>query len=222
MKVTVGTFWKWLLKKLRTIFIAGLVVIVPIGITAWILIWMFNGVEGLLAPVVKLIFGRPVPGVGFGITIVLIFIVGIIATNVVGHRIIRWGESVLGRIPIARHFYVAFREVFRGFSEENAGRFLSVVLVEFPTRGMWTVGFITNEDVDKDGRPVISVFIPLAPNPTSGFIEILREEEIIRTKIPIEDAMKMVISGGRMSPGGLGDTVKVSELRGKFNSDRKL
>jgi uncharacterized membrane protein len=218
MKAVVKNIWRWILKTIRTTFVAGLIVVVPIGLTVWILIWIFNGVEDLLAPVVAWIFERfgaePITGVGFGITILLIFIIGIIMTNVVGRRIVRWSESMLGRVPVARHFYVAFREVFQGFSEDNASAFLAVVLVEFPSKGMWTVGFITREDVDKEGKPLISVFVPTAPNPIGGFIEILREEDIIRTKISIEDALKMVISGGRMSPPGLGANLPPSDTRG--------
>jgi len=223
MKTIVKNIWRWILKTIRTTFVAGLIVVVPIGLTVWILIWIFNGVEDLLAPVVAWIFERfgaePITGVGFGITVLLIFVIGIIMTNVVGRRIVRWGESMLGKVPVARLLYVAFREVFRGFSEENANSFLAVVLVEFPAKGMRTIGFITKEDVDKDGRPVFNVFIPTTPNPTSGFLEILHENDIIRTRISVEDALKMVISGGRMSPSGLvanlpsTDTKEQAELR---------
>lgn len=220
-----GKVWKWILRKLRTTFIAGLIVVVPIGLTVWILIWIFNGVEELLAPVVAWVFERfgaePITGVGFGITVALIFVIGIITTNVIGRRVVRWSESMLGKVPIARHLYVAFREVFRGFSEENANSFLAVVLVEFPIKGMWTVGFITYEDVDKNGKPIINVFIPLAPNPTSGFIEILHEEDIIRTSIPVEDALKMVISGGRMSPQGLGDNLTGTKVQNELPNVNK-
>jgi len=220
-----GKVWRWILRKLRTTFIAGLIVVVPIGLTVWILIWIFNGVEELLAPVVAWVFERfgaePITGVGFGITVVLIFVIGIITTNVIGRRVVRWSESMLGKVPIARHLYVAFREVFRGFSQENSNSFLAVVLVEFPIKGMWTVGFITYEDVDKNGKPIINVFIPLAPNPTSGFIEILHEEDIIRTSIPVEDALKMVISGGRMSPQGLGDNLTGTKAQNELPNVNK-
>lgn len=217
MKSVSNRVWRWILKTIRTTFVAGLIVVVPIGLTVWILIWIFNGVEDLLSPVVAWIFGQfglePVTGVGFALTVILIFVIGIIMTNVVGRRIVRWGESMLGKIPIARLLYVAFREVFRGFSEENVNSFLAVVLVEFPAKGMRTIGFVTKEDFDKDGRPVFNVFIPTTPNPTSGFLEILHEEDIIRTKISIEDALKMVISGGRMSPAGLGANVPSTDVR---------
>jgi len=189
------------------------------------LIWIFNSVEGLLAPVVAWIFQRfdaePVSGVGFGITVVLIFVVGVITANVIGRKMVRWSESMLARVPIIRHFYVAFREVFQGFSDSNANAFLAVVLVEFPAKRMWTVGFITREDVDKDGKPLISVFVPTAPNPIGGFIEILREEDIIRTSIPVQDALKMVISGGRMSPHGLGESLTVARLQEKADKQNK-
>lgn len=204
-----GRTWKWVLRKIRTIFVAGLIVVVPIGLTVWILIWIFNGIENLLAPVVAWIFKQfelePVVGVGFGITVILIFVIGIIATNFFGRKIVRWAESVLGKVPIARHLYVALREAFRGFSDENASSFLAVVLIEFPTRGMRTIGFITYEGTDKEGRPFISVFVPTTPNPTSGFLEIVHEEDIIRTSIPVEEALKLVISGGRMSQQVLGN-----------------
>jgi uncharacterized membrane protein len=200
--------WGWLLRKIRTMFIAGLIVVVPIGLTVWILIWIFNGVEGLFAPLVKLIFGRPIPGVGFGVTVVLIFIVGAIAANVVGRRLVRWGESMLEKIPVARHLYVAFREVFRGFSKESTGTYLAVVLIDFPIKGMKTIGFITGENVDEDGRKLINVFVPTAPNPIGGFLEIVREEDIIRTDIPVEEALKMVVSVGSMSPKNLSGNLR--------------
>jgi uncharacterized membrane protein len=216
MKAIAKRMWRWILNVIRKTFVAGLIVVVPIGLTVWILIWIFDGIDNLFKPIVAWIFGQfglePITGVGFAITIVLIFIIGLITTNVVGHRFVRLGETLLGKIPVARHLYVAFREVFRGFSEENASSFLAVVLVEFPARGMHTIGFITKEDLDKDGKPVFSVFIPTTPNPTSGFLEILHEEDMIRTKISIEDALKMVISGGRMSPTGLGTNISSKEI----------
>ncbi len=199
----------WLVpfRWLRRTFIAGLLVTVPIGLTVWIIVWSFNNIDGMLQPVIRTAFGRNIPGIGFAITLILIFLIGAVTTNVLGRRFVRWGESILGKIPIARHLYIAFREVFQGFSDQNTSSFLAVVLVEFPAKGMRTIGFITNESVDNNGGKVITVFIPNAPNPMSGFIEILREKDIIRTDIAVEDALKMVVSGGRMSPKTLSDSI---------------
>jgi uncharacterized membrane protein len=192
--------WKAVLRKLRTIIIAGLVVVVPIGLTVWIMVWIFEGIENLIQPLVIGIFGRTYPGVGFGVTIVLILIVGVIMTNVVGRRAVHWGEAMLGKVPVIRRIYVALKEISQSFSDPAANGFMHVVLVDFPYKGMKAIGFITNEETDKSGRKLITVFIPNAPNPTSGFVELVREEDIIRTNIRVEDAVKMVVSGGRMSP----------------------
>ncbi|MDP2918786.1 MAG: DUF502 domain-containing protein [Dehalococcoidia bacterium] len=207
MNNTTNKAWKWVLKKTRTIFIAGLLVTVPIGLTIWIFYWLFTNIDGWLQPLIQQVFGRPIQGVGFGIIIVLIFIVGAIMTNVVGRRIVRWSERMLGRVPIARRLYVALKEVAQSFSNPEATGFMHVVLVEFPAKGMKTIGFVTNETTDEDGRKVINVFIPTSPNPTTGFLEIVREEDIIRTSITVEDALKMVVSAGRMSPKNLGENI---------------
>lgn len=208
--------WKRFLKKLRAIIIAGLVVTIPIGLTLWILVWLFERVDALLQPIIRYIFGRNMPGVGFGVIVVLILVVGVIATNVIGRRIVRFGERMLGRVPIVRRLYVALKEVFQSFSNPDDTGFMQVVLVEFPSRGMRSLGFITNETVDEEGRKVINVFIPTAPNPTTGFLQIMHEEDIIRTNIPIDDALKMVVSAGRMLPQNLGEKMtpsKTSEVR---------
>lgn len=205
MKNRADALWKRFLKKLRAIIIAGLVVTVPIGLTIWILVWLFERVDDLLQPVIRYIFGHNMPGVGFGVIAVLILIVGVIATNVIGRRIVRLGERMLGRVPIVRRLYVALKEVFQSFSNPEATGFMQVVLVEFPSKGMRSVGFITNETVDEEGHKLYNVFIPTAPNPTTGFLQIMREEDVIHTNIAVDDALKMVVSAGRMSPKDLGE-----------------
>jgi len=203
-KDRVKKIWLAPLRWLRRTFIAGLLVTVPIGLTVWILFWVFNNIDGFLQPLVRRTLGWNIPGIGFAITLILIFIIGLIAANVFGRRLLRLGDLLLGRIPIARHLYEAFREVFRGLADQNNTGYLQVVLVEFPRKGMKAIGFITAETLDRDGIKAITVFIPNAPNPTTGFVEILREEDIIRTEIPVQDALKMVVSAGRMSPKDLG------------------
>lgn len=194
---------------------------VPIGLTAWILIWIFNGVEGLLAPVVQWVFGKPITGVGFGITVILIFIVGAVATNVIGRKIVHWGEFVLGKVPVVSRLYVALKEVFQSFSNPEKTGFMHVVLVEWPIKGMKTVGFITNEETDKNGEKFYNVFIPTAPNPTSGFMEIVRASEIVRTSLTVEEGLKMVVSGGRITPTSIGDTIIGAESQ-KPSQDKNL
>ena len=221
MKESTGKIWGWLIRKLRTIFIAGVVVVVPIGITVWVLLWVFNGIERLLAPVVLWTFGRPITGVGFGITIVLLLVVGAVATNVIGRRIVRRLEAFLGKIPIASRLYVAIKEIFQSFTNPEKTGFMGVVLVEWPIEGMKTVGFITNEETDKNGEKFYNVFIPTAPNPTSGFMEIVRAKDIVRTKLSVEEGLKMVVSGGRITPPSLGDNIIGAEAEESLRKKKR-
>jgi uncharacterized membrane protein len=201
---------RWVGRKLRAYFLAGILVTVPLGLTVWILLWIFNGVDGFLQPIIERIFGHHIPGVGFGVTVVLIFIVGIIASNVLGRRLLRYGESVLMRVPLARYLYNGIRQIMQAFAAPDKTGFMQVVLVEFPRKGTRTLGFITNETPDKSGKKLLNIFIPTSPNPTSGFLQIIEEDQVIRTTISVDDALKMVVSGGRVSPREVSDKLFIS------------
>ncbi|MBN1643948.1 MAG: DUF502 domain-containing protein, partial [Dehalococcoidales bacterium] len=164
--------------------------------------------------------GHNITGVGFGVMAALILVVGIITTNVVGKRFIHWSESLLARVPITRVLYVAIRQIVQSFTEPNKTGFMQVVLVEFPAKGMKTIAFITNEETDKNGEKFFNVFIPTAFNPTGGFLEIVREEDIIRTNLSVEEALKMAVSAGRMSPQGLGDSLMRADSQDKSNEQK--
>ena len=192
-------------KRLRTQFIAGILVVVPIGASILVLVWVFSAIDSILQPLVNAIWQHTIPGVGFATTVVLIYLVGVIASNVVGKRLIRYGESLLARVPVFRQFYTGMRQVLESFATPDKTGFMQVVLVEFPRKGMRAIGFITNELTDKSGEKLLSVFIPTAPNPTTGFLQIMREEEVVRTGMSVEDALKMVVSAGRMTPQGVSD-----------------
>ncbi|MBT9161833.1 MAG: hypothetical protein DDT27_00374 [Dehalococcoidia bacterium] len=200
MKPIRGVSWGWLGRKLRAQFLTGILVVVPIGATILILAWIFDAIDGILRPVVIYIFERPVPGVGFAVTILLIYLAGVVASNVGGRALIRYGETLLAKLPVVRQLYASIKQILEGFSTTGKTGLMQVVLVEFPRKGMRAIGFITNESSDESGNKLINIFIPTSPNPTSGFLQIVREEEIIRTNIPINEAMKMVISAGRVSP----------------------
>lgn len=192
-------------KRLRTQFIAGILVVVPIGASIFVLGWIFQAIDGILQPLISAIWHRTIPGVGFATTVVVIYLVGVIASNIVGKRLVRYGESLLARVPVFRHLYTGVRQVLEGFATPDKTGFMQVVLVEFPRKGIRAIGFITNELTDRSGEKLLSVFIPTAPNPTTGFLQIMREEEVVQTGISVEDALKMVVSAGRMIPKGVSD-----------------
>jgi uncharacterized membrane protein len=199
MKHTQRASWGRLGKKLRTQFVTGILIVVPIGVTILILVWIFFTLDNILQPVIRSIWGRTFPGVGFGATIVLIYLAGVIASNIVGTRLIHYGESLLAKVPVVRQLYAGIKQILESFSRPGKTGFMQVVLVEFPKEGMRAIGFITNESYDKSGERLLNVFIPTSPNPTSGFLEIVTEDKIIRTNISVDDALKMVVSAGRVS-----------------------
>jgi uncharacterized membrane protein len=186
-------------RQLRAQFIAGILIVVPIIIAILILVWLFNYIDNIAQPVAELLLGRRIPGLGFGITVLLIYLTGVVATNIIGKRLIRSGESLLARVPLFRYLYTGIKQILESFATPREGGFLQVVLVEFPKKGMRAIGLVTSESRIESGEKLLNVFIPTSPNPTSGFLEIVRESDVIRTNISIEEALKMVVSAGKVS-----------------------
>ena len=186
-------------KKLRRQFGAGILVIVPIVITIMILVWLFGYIDNIAQPVAKSLFGRTIPGLGFALTVVLIYLTGVVATSVIGKRLVGYIESLLARVPLFRYLYTSIKQIMVSFTAPSETKFLQVVLVEFPKKGMRVLGFVTSESRVESGEKLLTVFIPTSPNPTSGYLEIVRENDIIRTNISIDDALKMVLSAGKVS-----------------------
>ena len=185
-------------------FVTGLLVSIPLGATILILVWLFNTVDNLLQPFITDIWGRTIPGVGVGVTVVLIYVVGIIASNMLGKKLIQYGESLLGRIPVFRYLYTGIKQIVDSFSAPDKTGFMQVVLVEFPRKGMRAIAFVTNEITDESGQKLLNILIPNSPNPMSGFLQIVKEEEVVRTKVSVDQALKMIVSAGRMTPPGVG------------------
>lgn len=190
-------------KKLRTRFLTGILVIIPIGVTIWILVWIFTTIDGILRPIVR------IPGLGFVVMILLIYLVGVMASNVAGRRLIDYGESLLGRVPVVRPVYNSVKQIVDSFSTSGKTGFKQVVIVEFPMKGTRTIGFVTNESTDERGEKLLYIFIPTAPNPTSGFLQIVREEDAIQVDMSVDDAIKMVISGGTVLPREISDKLSL-------------
>jgi len=186
-------------KKLRIQFGAGILVIVPIIITILILVWLFNYIDNIAQPVANSLLGRTIPGLGFVLTVVLIYLTGVVATSVIGKRLVGYIESLLARVPLFRYLYTSIKQIMVSFTTSSETKFLQVVLVEFPKKGMRVLGFVTSESRIESGEKLLTVFIPTSPNPTSGYLEIVRENDIIRTNISIDDALKMVLSAGKVS-----------------------
>ena len=187
-------------KKIRAQFMAGLLVIVPIGASILILYYVFTTIDNILQPIVRAIAGHNIPGVGFGVTVIIIYLAGVIVRNFIGKRLMRYGDSLMMRVPVFRGLYSGIRQIVRSVTVPDKTGFMQVVLVEFPRKEMWTIGFITKEMTAANGDKFANVLIPTSPTPWSGFFQIVKERDIIRTDISIEDAVKMIVSGGMNTP----------------------
>lgn len=185
---------------LRRDFLAGLLIVVPLAATVLILKWLFQSIDGILAPAVDAIFGRHIPGIGFGAIMVMIYLAGVAARNMFGWKAIQRGESLLEEVPMIREIYSTVKQVLESVMLPHEGAFKEVVLVEFPRAGMRTIGFVTNRVRDSSGKDLVNVYIPTTPNPTSGYLEIVPEDEVFHVDMPIDQAIKMVVSGGTVSP----------------------
>jgi uncharacterized membrane protein len=192
--------WSRVSTRLRRDLLTGMIVIVPLGATILIFKWLFFSVDGILQPAVDAIFGRPIVGIGFAAAIVLVYLAGLVGRNFIGRRVIRAGESVITEVPMVKEIYNTFKQVLESVILPQRGGFKEVVLVEFPRPGMKTLGFVTNRIKNASGEELLNVYIPTTPNPTSGYLEIMPARDAVSLNMSVEDAVKMVVSGGMVSP----------------------
>ncbi len=187
-------------KHLKGKFFAGLFVVIPLGITIFILKFLFNFADGILGSYLDTLFSLIAshelhfPGLGMVTGAVIICLTGLLATNVIGTQLLRWWDGFLSRIPLVKSIYTSSKQLTQVFREGKTS-YRRAVFVEWPRRGVRAVGFVTAE-VERDGERLVVVYVPTMPNPTSGFALFFREEEVYESGMTVEDAVKFVVSGG--------------------------
>jgi uncharacterized membrane protein len=206
-----------LLARLRTYFLAGVVVTAPVGITVWLIYRFIDYVDTKVIPLIppdynpELYLEHSVPGLGVAILLVVITLIGALVTNFLGRWFIRTGERILARVPVVRSIYGLLKQVFDAVLAQSSTAFREVVLVEYPRKECWVIGFLTatpNPEIrERLGNDMLYVFVPTSPNPTSGFLLVVHEAEVIRLKMPVEEGVKQVISLGIV----VGPEVKVAK-----------
>lgn len=194
---------------LKRKFLAGLVVIIPLVITVIALVWFFEFIDGIIGPLYNRVFGYYFPGIGFVLVIVFILLIGIISTNVIGKKIIWLLEIMITRLPGIKSIYSAIKQLVDAFSPENTAAFKRFVIVEYPRAGSYSFGFLTKEwtvKVDRDGREsyLRAVYIP-TNHLYLGDIVLFRDSEVFYTDIPIEEGIKMILSGGIAAPSRISE-----------------
>ena len=202
--------------RLRNIFIAGILVTLPITITIYILVFLFRWVDNLFSPLIFRILQIPqipafawlsehnIPGLGVVVTVVLIFLIGLFTKNIVGRRLVSSSEELVARIPVARTIYSGAKQVLEAVTSPGSKAFKQVVMIEYPRRGVYTLGFLTKEgggEIEaKTHEEVVHVFIPTTTNPTSGYLLLVPIKDIVRLEMSVEDAVKLIVSGGILVP----------------------
>lgn len=195
---------KGFFKRMRARFLSGLLVLVPLAITLFVLRIIVAALTGFVRPFLVLWAGD-LPEyvlmlIAAVVTVFVIYLVGLITAHLVGRRLIGFAESVLLRLPIVKSVYGASKQVVETFSQSTQAAFQAVVLVEFPRAGSLAVGFVTGTIQDPADRTLYRVFVPTTPNPTSGFLVILPEKDVQFTDISIENGIRMIVSGGVLAP----------------------
>lgn len=191
------------MKKIRTWFLSGIAVILPLGVTIFALVWLFKLLDGLLSEIVIWAFGKEMPGVGLLLILIVIFSVGILTSNIFGKKIVSYLQRNIGKIPIVKTIYNPVAEIISGITSEKSQSFQKVVLVEFPMKGVKSIGFITNNNISVDNHDKVCVFIPTTPNPTNGFLTMIDKENVDILDISINEGLNMVVSIGSALQGNI-------------------
>jgi uncharacterized membrane protein len=213
-------FWKRTKNNFRNHILAGVLLIMPFGVTLLVMRWLFGWMAGVLQPTflkaASLLLNDPAMQtdpkhyVSIVLSIlsiltllILVYLVGIFGHYVLGKKLIKVGELLLSKIPFVGTIYHATKQVMSAISLPDKAAFKSVVIVDFPRPGIKAIGFLTGYIQYSTGEKYCKVFIPTTPNPTTGFFEIIPVNEVSQTNLTIEDAFKMIISGGILSPDTL-------------------
>ena len=201
-----------MLSYIRKCFISGLLIWIPI----WVTFLAFKFLADLLSKSLLLlpshyqpdvVLGFHVPGVGVIVTLLIIFLTGVIAANFLGRRLVNLGDAIVARIPLVRSIYMGVKQVTQTVFTPGGQSFRKVLLVQYPCQGVWSVAFQTGEPAPGIQKlfqePMVSYFIPTTPNPTSGFLMMAPKSQVIELNMKIDQALKFVISLGVVQPNGM-------------------
>ena len=193
-------------KSFKYYIFTGLLSILPVAATYWILLKLFQFFSTPGATIVEFIFKDKVPKyvpelAGFILTILFISFAGMVVSNVLGKRIYAWFETVLSRIPVVSVVYRTIKQITSSLSGPNRQAFKKVIYIEYPRKGIWTLTMVTGESINKTGEKYYHIFVPTTPNPTSGYMLYIPQNDTLETEMSVEEGLKIIISGGMLAPG---------------------
>lgn len=197
--------------RFRTDLLAGVLVLAPLGLTAWVFFGLVGVADGLIrllpaAARPETYLGFPIPGLGVLVALLLVLITGLTMRYVAGQTVVGWYESLLGRVPLLSGVYQGIKQLVNTVFTQRGQHFRQVVIVEYPRRGIYCLAFVTNEDpyltVEGADPRLISIFLPTTPNPTSGFYLLVPAQDLRKVNMTSEEAFKLIMSAGIVTPGG--------------------
>lgn len=199
-----------MLSFIRTCFISGLLVWLPIWVTLLVIKFLVDLLSKslLLLPASfqpDHLLGFHIPGIGVIITLAVIFLTGLFVANIIGRKLLAIGDAIMGRIPLVRTIYTGVKQVTQTLFTPGGQSFRKVLLVEYPSKGVWTIAFQTGEVIQEiedpiNNGPMVSYFVPTTPNPTSGFLMMAPKSKVIELEMSVDQALKFVISLGVVAP----------------------
>ena len=188
-----------MISHFRRIIFTGLLAIVPVALTFYILKVVFTLLDNLTSPIFKRM-DIYIPGLGILLTLLLVYLLGIFVTNVLGKRFLHWLETLIKNIPLVNTIYNTIKQIIQAFTGTTEKKFQSVVFIEYPRKDLWTLAFVTGESKNEKDVEFYHLFVPTTPNPTSGVFIIIPKKDSIETELNVEEALKSVISGGMLAP----------------------
>lgn len=198
------------LAKLRSTFVIGIFASAPLAITGYVFFVLFSWFDGFFQPaVIRLldtigVYDKPVPGLGILLGIIFVFVIGLLAPSLIGKQLLVIMERIVERLPLVKLIYSGTRQIFESFSGAQLSKFNRVVAVPFPNESSLSIGFVTSEAkeglVAGKANHKVAVFVPTTPNPTSGYLIYVEPQKAISINMSVEDALKLVISGGLVQP----------------------
>jgi uncharacterized membrane protein len=202
-----------LVSRLRNYFLTGLIVAGPVAVTLWLIWWFVTWVDNLMRPLIPTAY-RPetylpvnIPGLGLIVALVGLTLLGFLTANLVGRKLVDFGESILSHMPIVRPIYRTAKQIFQTLFSSSGTNFRRVGLVEFPAPGMWSLVFLTQSPTTEIAARLpatehVSAFMPCTPNPTTGFFFYVPRHDVVDLDITVEQAMQLLMSAGIIQPGG--------------------
>ena len=188
-----------IIQKFRSKLFAGLATLLPLYLTFVVIKFLFTKLEEMSGPILKKI-NLDIPGLGIILTVLLVYILGLLVTNFLGKKIFDIGERLVKKVPIVNMIYTTLKQITDTFTKGSMDAFKGAVYIEYPRKGLWTMAFISGESINKDGVSFYHLFVPTTPNPTSGFFLMIPQSDTIKSGMSVENGLKTIMSGGLLAP----------------------